>query len=220
MSGSLNLKITSAKRDVTCKVQKSTYTPKNARSSGQEKSHHPHRNHNNKTAKMDRGDGFNSPTSQRSLNCYHVLFTTIPRERGEREKSKKMERWREERLKEVLNGAEQAACTLSSRLFSSEGLSLKSSIASKACNEARPFCCSEEERQARATVGFLDNPVNAHKWGWFWKAPGGRQPPPDIVAPFCAVIIFVSGLALLKHGKWKHTPTLHDKCVQQINVSV
>lgn len=142
------MKITSAKRDVTCKVQISTYAPKNARSSGQEKSHHPHRNHNNKQRKWTGEMDLTPPTSQRSLNCYHVLFTTIPREKGEEEKKRKMERWREERQKEVLNGAEQAACTLSSRLFSSEGLSLKSSIASKACNEARPFCCSEEERQA------------------------------------------------------------------------
>lgn len=104
---------------------------------------------------MDRGDGFNSPHKpevSKLLSC--TVYNHPERKRGEGKKQK-MERWREESLKEVLNGAEQAACTLSSRLFSSEGLSLKSSIASKACNEARPFCCSEEERQARATVGFL-----------------------------------------------------------------
>lgn len=108
------------------------------------------------TAKMDRGDGFNSPHKpevSKLLSC--TVYNHPKRKKGRGENAKKMERWREERLKEVLNGAEQAACTLSSRLFSSEGLSLKSSIASKACNEARPFCCSEEERQARATVGFL-----------------------------------------------------------------
>ncbi len=107
------------------------------------------------TAKMDRGDGFNSPHKPEVSKLLSCTVYNHPKRKRREGKKQKMERWREERLKEVLNGAEQAVCTLSSRLFSSEGLSLKSSIASKACNEARPFCCSEEERQARATVGFL-----------------------------------------------------------------
>ncbi len=156
MSGSLNFEITSAKRDVTCKVQKSTYTPKNARSSGQEKSHHPHRNHNNKQRKWTGEMDLTPPTSQRSLNCYSCTVYNHPeRKRGEGKKAKKWRDGGKKGWKRCWTEPNKAACTLSSRLFSSEGLSLKSSIASKACNEARPFCCSEEERQARATVGFL-----------------------------------------------------------------